>query len=45
MLMYELLAGTRQYEAGIPSNRVSSRRGEISFSSVLTAHHGTRDLG
>jgi hypothetical protein len=28
MLMYELWAVTRPYEAGIPSNRASPRRGE-----------------
>lgn len=39
--MYELLAGTRQHEAGIPSNRVSLRHGECHLSSVLTARHGT----
>lgn len=29
MLMYGLKAGTRLYEAGIPSNRASLRHGEI----------------
>ncbi|GAB2511928.1 hypothetical protein GCM10027084_28750 [Pseudoxanthomonas sangjuensis] len=29
ILMYELKAGTRLYEVGIPSNRASARRGEV----------------
>jgi len=40
--MYELWAGTRPYEVGIPSNRVSERRGEHHLWSVLTARHGTK---
>jgi len=39
--MYELWAGTRPHEVGIPSNRVSLRRGEHHLLSVLTARHGT----
>ena len=35
MLMYGLLAGTRQHEAGIPSNRASPRHGETQ------SHEGT----
>lgn len=38
--MYELWAGTRPHEVGIPSNRVSSRRGEYYLLGVLTARHG-----
>jgi hypothetical protein len=43
MLMYELRAGIRPHEVGIPSNRVSLRRGEIYLLGVLTARHGTED--
>jgi hypothetical protein len=39
--MYELWAGTRPHEVGIPSNRVSPRRGEYYLLGVLTARHGT----
>lgn len=38
--MYELWAGTRSYEVGIPSNRVSLRHGEYYLLGVLTARHG-----
>jgi len=41
MLMYELRAGIRPHEAGIPSNRTSARCGEIHLLGVLTARHGT----
>jgi hypothetical protein len=40
--MYELWAGTRPYEVGIPSNRASLRRGEYHLLGVLTARHGTK---
>jgi len=43
MLLYELWAETRPHEAGIPSNRASLRRGEITPMDVLTAHHGMED--
>jgi hypothetical protein len=38
--MYELLAGTRLHEVGIPSNRISQRCGEYYLLGVLTARHG-----
>lgn len=42
--MYELLAVTRLHEVGIPSNRVSLRRGEYYLLGVLTARHGLGDM-
>jgi hypothetical protein len=40
MILYELRAGIRPHEVGIPSNRRSARYGEIYLLGVLTARHG-----
>ena len=43
ILMYELRAGTRPHEAGMPSNRASARRGEAkSHGSTNRSSRGQR---